>query len=387
MKKKIIVKTKKNSFQDLLDKHYEKMDSLEPGEKINTKIISITDEYIFLELNGKSEGILEIDELKDEEGNCSVKEGDSIDVFFLESKNGEKIFTTRIKAEKAGKDELQKAYKNAIPVEGVVEKEIKGGFEIKLGNSRAFCPYSQIGLRRVDNPEELIGTKHTFKILEYSEGGRNIMVSSRVILEENKQKDVETLKKTLKVGMTVYGTVKSIQSFGAFVDIGGIEALLPVSEIQLSRVDDINNVLKAGQNIEASILSLDWKNEKFSISIKELLDNPWKNIHIKYPEGSKHDGTVQKITDFGAFVSLEPGIEGLIHKSEIRMDTPNTRPVDIFKKGDTIRVEINSIDSDKKRLSLKHLSSLEDEESLKSYMDDSEEETFNPFAAFMKDKK
>ena len=295
------------------------------------------------------------------------------------------LFTTRISGDKVGKAILENAFESGIPVEGTVEKEIKGGFEIKIGDSRAFCPYSQMGQKRVENAALYVGTKMTFKILEHSENGRNILVSNRAILEEEQKKQIEILKKTLHEKMVVKGPVKLVQDFGAFVDLDGVQALLPISEISRSRVDDIHKLITVGQEIEAAIIKLDWKNERITLSMKALLADPWEVAKSKYKKDSKHKGTVVRITDFGAFVSLEPGLDGLIHISDLKTDSRDSHPGDILKMGQTVSVQINDIDVEKQRISLRPVSSFQEDESVKKYLEP-ESDTYNPFAALLKDK-
>jgi len=375
-----------NSFADLFEQSFSGIETLEPGQSIETTIVSISGENIFLQLSGKSEGVLDAAELIDKSGNLTVEEGDSIKVFFLSSQNGEMQFTTRIRGDKAGKAVLENAYKNKIPVEGLIEKEIKGGFDIKIGESRAFCPYSQMGQKRIENPEDYIGKNLTFRITEYGENGRNILVSNRVLLEEQLKEKVELLKKTLHEKMVIKGTVKSIQDFGAFIDLDGVQALLPISEISRSRVDDIHKVLSAGQEVEASIIKLDWKKERITLSMKALLSDPWENVNKKYKIGSKYSGSVARITDFGAFITLEPGLDGLIHISDMRTDSRDNNPSDVFKKGETVTVQINKIDIEKKRISLKQVSSIQEDENNKKYLEP-DSESYNPFATLFKSKK
>ncbi len=374
-----------NSFAELFEQSFSEFESMEPGQSIETTIVSISGENIFLQLSGKSEGVLEAAELIDKSGKLTVKEGDKIKAFFLSSKNGEMLFTTRISGDKAGKAVLQNAFENGIPVEGLVEKERKGGFDVKIGESRAFCPYSQMGLKRVEQPEDFIGKSLTFKITEYGENGRNVLVSNRVILEEQQKERVEILKKTLHEKMVIKGTVKSVQDFGAFIDLDGVQALLPISEISRSRVDDINKVLSAGQEIEASIIKLDWNKERITLSMKALLSNPWENIRKNYKIGSKYKGEVARITDFGAFVTLEPGLDGLIHISDMRTDSRDSRPEEILKKGQSVTVQINKIDTEKKRMSLKQVSSIQEDEDNKKYLEP-DSEAYNPFADLLKNK-
>lgn len=378
----------KEDFATLFENSISDMDSLQPGQQIETTIVSISGDSIFLELGGKSEGILDRAELTDSDGKLTVKEGDQIKAFFLETKNGEKRFTTKISGEKAGNAVLEQAFESKIPVEGLVEKEIKGGFEVKIGETRAFCPFSQMGLRRIENPQDYIGKQFTFKILEYSERGRNILVSNRVILEEEHRQKVEELKQTLKENMVVTGTIKSVQDFGAFVDLGGVQALLPISEISRSRVDDIQALFSEGQEIEAKIIKLDWRNERITLSMKALLPDPWDEAASKYPVGSKHTGEVVRITNFGAFVTLEPGLDGLLHISELKGDSRQGNQPENVKKGQKITVAIKSLDTERKRIGLKRVSSTQEDEDFQKYLDSetgNESETYNPFADLLKD--
>ena len=374
------------NFADLLENSITGVTSLEPGQLIEAEIVSISGGCIFLQLSGKSEGQIDAEELTDKDGKITVNEGEMIKAYFHSSKNGEMLFTTKISGDKAGKAVLETAFMSKIPVEGVVEKEIKGGYEITIGDSRAFCPYSQMALKRAENPEDYIGTKRTFRIIEYKENGRNILVSSRIILEEERNAQVEILKKTLHEKMKVTGTVKSLQDFGAFVDISVVQALIPISEISRERVTDIHKVLSVGQEIEASIIKLDWRNERITISMKALLSDPWDEILTKYKIGSKYKGEVVRITNFGAFVSLEPGLDGLIHISDLEGDSRNNNQNDSVKQGQTITVQINKIDVEKRRLSLKPVSSIEEDEEYQKYMEP-ESDTYNPFAEFLKKKK
>lgn len=378
------------NFEKLLEDSFSGVSRLKPGQEIEAEIVSVTDNCIFLQLNGKSEGQLDVEEFMDKDGNITVSEGDKVKAYFLNSKNGEIHFTTRISGEKAGDALLQSAFEGEIPVEGTVEKEIKGGFEVKIGESRAFCPYSQMGMKRVENAREYIGKHLTFKILEYKEKGRNILVSNRAILEKERREKVEALKKTLKEGMTVTGVVKSLRDFGAFIDLDGVQALLPVSEISRSRVKDIEEVLSIGQKIEAVILKLDWAAERISVSMKKLLADPWDSAEGKYKEGSQHTGEVVRLTNFGAFVSLEPGLDGLIHISDLEKDSRDypERKQKKLKVGERITVEINSVDAVKKRISLKPADDTQEKENFSDYMDsDSDSEGYNPFAALLKDTK
>ena len=354
-----MVEEKKNesneekSFAELFEQTEVRKDFLKPGQKIEATIVKITQDWLFLDLGGKSEGYLDRKELADENGNLSVKEGDSIEAYFLSSKHNEKLFTTRISAGDSARTHIEEVWRNGIPIEGVVEKEIKGGFEIKLaGDMRAFCPYSQIDLRRTENAKDHIGRRLPFRIIEYGERGRNIILSARAIMEEQRKKDEDIRKAELHEGMLVKATVVSIRDFGAFVDIGGLQGLLPISEIGWDRVEDIYARLSVGQTFDVIIAKMDSQNNRISFSLKQTLADPWNEVDAKYPEGTFHAGTVVRLMKFGAFVNLGPGVDGLLHISKLGKGKRIVHPSDVVKEGQAIEVRIDAIDRDQKRISL-----------------------------------
>jgi small subunit ribosomal protein S1 len=379
---------KANDFASYFENSLVRMDKLKPGQMLETQIVSIGKDCAFLQLSGKSEGVLDRAEITDKDGKLTAEEGDTIKVFFLQAKNGEMLFTTRISGDKAGQAMLENAYKNKIPVEGVVEKEIKGGYEVKIGESRAFCPYSQMGLKRTEDAASWVGKHLTFKIQEYKDGGRNLLVSNRVIEEEARQGQLEELKKALHEGMVIKGTIKSVQDFGAFVDIGGVQGLLPVSEIARTRVADIRTVLSDGQEVETEIIKIDWKNERITLSLKSLLADPWDGVADKYPKNSKHKGTVSRLAAFGAFVTLESGIDGLVHISEMRGSDKYNNASESLKVGQSLTVQVIGVDVENRRISLKPTSSLEEDETSRKYFEsEAAGDTYNPFAELLKKKK
>jgi small subunit ribosomal protein S1 len=301
----------------------------------------------------KGEGVLDRKEFLDDEGNLTVAVGDTVSAYFMSRKGGEMRFTTRLGGGSSGTAQLEEAWRNEIPVEGRIEKEIKGGYEIKLpGNVRAFCPFSQLGLRRQEESADVIDTTRTFRISQFAEQGRNIVVSHRVILEEERREQKTALMKTLKEGMVVSGTITNIRDFGAFIDIGGLEGLLPISEISYGRVENIEEVLQVGQELEVAVKRCDWENEKFSFSLRDTLANPWSKVETSYPPGSTHTGTVSRLAKFGAFVTLEEGIDGLLHISQIGGEQRIKHPQDVLKLGQEIQVIVEKIDLDEKRISL-----------------------------------
>lgn len=343
-----------DSFEELLKAEETKsIRHLTPGQKIKATVAGISGENIFLDIGGKSEGILNATELVDEEGNVSVQPGDVIEVYFIQAKRSEMIFTTKI-GSGSSTAHLEEAWRSGIPVEGFVKEERKGGFEITLGgNIRAFCPYSQMGLRRVeDAAAEYCDTHMTFRITRFEENGRNIVVSARAILEEEREKLKETLQQTLEVDQTISGIITSIRDFGAFVDIGGVDGLVPISEIGWSRVENINDHYSVGQEVSVVVKSIDWEKDRLSLSLKETLDNPWDSVKKDFQEGSKHLATVSRLAQFGAFVTLTPGVDGLIHISKLGMGRRLNHPREVLEVGQEIEIIIESIDDIERRISL-----------------------------------
>ena len=341
------------SFAELFEQSAKRSNWLEPGQKVTARVLKVSAEWIFIDTGQKGEGIVDRKEFLDLDGNVTVREGDSITAYFLSSSHGEMRFTTRVGAGSSGSSQLEEAWRSGVPVEGLVEKEIKGGYEIKLGGTgRAFCPFSQIALRRVDNPESLVGTRLVFRITDYSENGRNIVVSRRALLEEEQRRLKEEAQSAIEVGMTVSGTVLSLQDFGAFVDIGGLEGLIPISEVGWSRVKDVREVLSVGQKVQVVVKSIDREKDRISLSLKDTLADPWDQVAQQYPEGSFHTGTVSRLAPFGAFVTLVPGVDGLLHISKLGAGKRINSPREVLKEGEVVEIRIESFDRANRRLSL-----------------------------------
>lgn len=351
------------SFADLFKDDSLSQKQLSAGQKIKATVVSVSQDTIFLDVGAKSEGYLDRKELEDETGDVTVKPGDSLEVYFLSSAQNEMLFTSKIGGGSTSRAHLEEAYRSSIPLEGFVSKEIKGGFEITVaGNIRSFCPYSQMDLKRTNDPEEYIGRHLLFKITQLSESGRNIVLSRRIILEEEREQKREELRKHLQEGMTVRGKITSIKDFGSFVDVDGIEGLIPISEIGWSRTENISDVLTEGQDVEVVILKLDWENNRFSFSLKQALPDPWQDIAQRFPAGSSHPGTVVRLTKFGAFVNLAAGIDGLIHISKLGGGKRINHPKEVVEEGQTVEVKIEGIDQENKRLSLALVAESADED-------------------------
>ncbi len=342
------------SFEELFKvEETKKIRHLTPGQKIKATIVGINSESTFLDVGSKSEGVINSSELRDAEGNFTRQVGDTIDVYFLHSKPSEQLFTTSLGGG-AGSSHLEEAFRSGIPVEGFVKAEIKGGFEITLGgNVRGFCPFSQMGLRRVDDPAKAyLDTHMKFQITRFEENGRNIVVSARAIQEAERQEIRDNLRTTLVEGQTVEGIISSIRDFGAFVDIGGVDGLIPISEIGWSRVEKVDEHFTVGQKVQAIVKKLDWENDRISLSYKETMADPWIEFTKTCPEGSSHAGVVARLAQFGAFVTLAPGVDGLIHISKLGSGRRIHHPREVMEVGQSVEVKIDAIDLGEKRISL-----------------------------------
>lgn len=324
-----------------------------PGERVTGTIVKISKETVFVDLGGKSEGTADLSEFLDDEGNPTVHEGEEIELRVSSVRRG--IHLSRsIKARGAEALEiLRDAQRNRIPVEGRVAAVNKGGFEVEISGMRGFCPISQIDLHYCEKPEEHLGQRYPFRITELKERGRNIILSRRVLLqEEQEQKFQETLA-TLKPGLEVEGKVTRLMNFGAFVDIGGLEGLLHVSEISRARIGHPSEVLEPGQIVKVRILKIETDRKgapRVSLSRKVFEPEIW-DTGLPFREGEVIPGKVSRLADFGAFVEVAPGVDGLVHVSEISYQKV-AHPNRVLKEGDAIEVLVLKIDEGKRRLSL-----------------------------------
>lgn len=361
------------------------MNYFEPGQEIETTIVQISGDTIFLDLNAKTEGILDKAELCDDKGNVKVNEGDKIKAYYLSTKDGVPYFTTKIAGHNADTDMLEKAFQSGIPVDGKVEKEIKGGFEVKIGSARAFCPFSQMGYKQKEEPSYYIGRVMSFKIQEFKNEGKNIVLSNRAIGEMEYAENLKSLAAKYKEGDIVNGKVVELKDKGAVVDIGGVLAFLPISEITRGHIKQVSEKLSVDQEVKAKIIRTDWERERVSISTKELEADPWDTVADRYTEGKKVDGVIARVADFGVFVNLEEAIDGLVHISELDVDA-NTNLKKKFNVGDKMLVVVKSVDAKNKRIALTTTTSLEQDKTTAKYMSsqDDDGDTYNPFAALLK---
>jgi small subunit ribosomal protein S1 len=341
------------SFAELLEQSMSTSDRLKPGQKVKATVIGISGDRVYIALGGKSEGAIALDEFRDENGTISVKPGDEVEAAFVSVRDGVRELTTKIRGIPLAKMQaVREAFHNSLAVVGEVKRVVKGGFEVSIDGVRAFCPASQIDLQKGKDGSTYVGQTMEFSILECSEDGRNIILSRRVLLDEERKAKQAALKASLEVGKDVTGKIRSIQKFGAFLDLGGIDGLIPASELSWNRGVKPEEVLTVGQEVTAKIISIDWDKNRVSLSLKALQPDPWTVVAEKYRVGSRVEGTVVRLTDFGAFVSLEPGLDGLIHISNFGTGRRIHHPKEVVTVGQSVEVFVLGIDPAERRISL-----------------------------------
>jgi small subunit ribosomal protein S1 len=286
----------------------------ETGQTLEGTIVAIGPEVAFIDVGGKGEATIEIDELKDEDGNLEVAVGDRVQAMVVSTAGGLRL-SRKLARGAATERQLEDAFRTGLPVEGKVENEIKGGYEVRIARQRAFCPFSQIDIVRSE-PSAHVGKVYAFRIVEYKEGGKNIVVSRRALLEEGQEARAAEVRASIVVGAVITGRVASVREFGAFVDLGGgVQGLLHVSEMAWSRTADPSQLLTVGEEITVKVLRVDEDKQKISLGLKQLAADPWATVPQTYQVGQVCTGCVTRIAEFGAFVELEPGVEALAHAS------------------------------------------------------------------------
>jgi small subunit ribosomal protein S1 len=321
----------------------------ENGQTLEGTIVAIGPEVAFVDVGGKGEATIEVAELKDAEGDLEVAVGDRIEAMVVSTAGG--LTLSRKLARGAATDrQLENAFRTGLPVEGKVERVVKGGYEVRIGRTRGFCPMSQIDIIRMD-PSSYEGHVYAFRITEYKEGGKNLVVSRRALLEDEQRAAAAEIRRSVVAGTVITGRVISVREFGAFVDLGGgVQGLLHVSEMGWSRVSDTSQVVKPGDEITVKVLSVDEDRRKISLGLKQLTADPWSKVHETYEIGQVRAGRVTRLADFGAFVELEPGVEALAHASTFTPTGRSDRWSSLVQPEMTGAFEILSIDIEKKRI-------------------------------------
>ena len=333
---------------------------LETGQQVEGKVIRIGKDHVFVDLGGHLEGMLATEELRDAEGQITVAMGDSVQarVVDLEAEGGGVLLRRTVLRGPEARDELAHAFEHGIPVEGKVTGQIKGGLEVDLAGERAFCPASQIDNRFVEDLSVFEGRVMAFRITRFEGSGRrvNLVVSRRVILAEEAAEQAVETRKELTEGAIMEGTVTSTRPFGAFVDLGGLEGLIHISELSHERTEHAENVLSPGQKVRVQVLRIEKTDdprrpEKIGLSLKSLERDPWEDMTESFRPGTRHKGTITRLMTFGAFCQLAPGLEGLIHISEMA-NRRIQHPKEVVKVGDEVQVEVVDIDPAQHRIGL-----------------------------------
>jgi len=340
-----------SEYEEMLSMYEGTMASIVEGEIVKSRVLRVTENAVILDVGFKSEGSIPIEEFQDP---GSLKEGDEVEVFLehLEDQDGAVVLSKKKADFMRVWEKIRHAFENDEPVEGTLMKKIKGGVVVSVMGVDAFLPGSQIALRRVPNIDELLGSSYEFKIIKLNKRRRNIVVSRRVILEADRANKREFLMKELEVGQVRKGVVKNITDFGAFIDLGGVDGLLHITDMSYGRVSHPSEMVAIGKEVEIKILDIDWQRERISLGMKQLQSYPWKDVAEKYPVGSRVQGKVVSITNYGAFVELEPGIEGLVHISEMSWTRNVRHPSKIVSIGETIDAVVLKVDEGDEKISL-----------------------------------
>ena len=338
---------------NFLELYEESFRTVQEGEVVRGEIVQIDKEYVLVDIGYKSEGQIPIHEFQDENGNITAKVGQKVDVLLERKEDDEGIII--LSKEKAAKikvwDKIKEVYERDGTIKGTIVARVKGGLSVDVGLP-AFLPGSQVDLRPVRDMDALVGTEHEFKIVKYNKRRGNIVVSRRAILEAERQALREKTLQILKDGAVLEGTVKNVTDYGVFVDLGGIDGLVHITDLSWGRVGHPSQLYQIGDKITVKVLHFDREKERVSLGVKQLTPDPWLNADEKYPIGTKITGRVVSLTDYGAFVEVEPGIEGLIHISEMSWTRKIRHPSQLLKVGDTVEAMVLNIDVEKKRISL-----------------------------------
>jgi small subunit ribosomal protein S1 len=322
------------------------------GDLIKGKIVTIGKEAVFVDIGGKAEGQLDRNQVSDSDDNLLVKVGDMVEARVVNDQGGTLMLRTKVMRGPQLSAELAQAAELGLPVEGTVTEVIKGGVSVDVSGVRGFCPASQIEARFVDDLSVYVGQKLTFRITRYEP--RNLVLSRRALLEEDNAKRAAETRKKLVPGVVLRGKVVGFKPFGAFVDIGGIEGMLHVSELGFQRVDKPEDVLGLGQEIEVAVLKIEpgEKGERISLSLKALANDPWRDSTASLHEGSRVKGTVTRLQPFGAFVEIAPGVEGLVHISELGAGKRINHPKEVVAVGQPVEATVVSVDHERRRIGL-----------------------------------
>jgi small subunit ribosomal protein S1 len=340
-----------DEFEAMMEMYNGTLASIEEGEIVKSRVLEIRENLVVLDIGFKSEGTIPLEEFKDMP---ELKVGDEVEVLLehLEDSEGSVVLSKKKADFMRVWERIRVAYESDQPVTGTLIKKIKGGVVVDLMGVDAFLPGSQIALRRVPNIDELLGQTYEFKIIKLNKRRRNIVVSRRVILETERAGKREKLMKELNKDQVRKGVVKNITDFGAFIDLGGVDGLLHITDMSWGRISHPSEMVQIGMELEVKVLDIDWERERISLGVKQLQAYPWKDVAEKFPVGTRVSGKVVSITNYGAFIELEPGIEGLVHISEMSWTRNVRHPSKLVSIGEAIDAVVLKVDSAEEKISL-----------------------------------
>jgi small subunit ribosomal protein S1 len=339
------------SFEELFE---QSLRTIKGGQVVSGKVLRIDPEHVLVDIGYKSEGLIATWEFADERGVVQIKPGDSVDVMVeeVEDENGV-ILLSKEKADRLRVwDVLSSAYENDEVVEGVITGRVKGGLAVSLKGVKAFLPGSQVDLRPVRNLDRIIGETHGFRIIKFNKRRGNIVLSRRALLETERQSLREETLRSLNEGLVVEGLVKNLTDYGAFIDLGGIDGLLHITDMSWGRLSHPSELFQVGDRVRVQVLKFDPGSERVSLGLKQLQPDPWVQVKERYPIGLRLQGKVVSLADYGAFVELEPGVEGLIHISEMSWTKRVKHPSKVVAIGDTVDVLVLDVDEENRKISL-----------------------------------
>jgi small subunit ribosomal protein S1 len=341
------------SFAALLDESLSTLE-MQPGSIVTGVVLDVDKEWVTVHVGLKSEGVISLDEFRNNDGSVEIESGDEVQVALEAVEDG--YGETRISREKARKigtwKKLEEALETGEFVEGKVLTRVKGGFSVEVDVVKAFLPGSLVDIRPVKEAPELENTVQEFKVIKLDYKRNNVVLSRKAVLEKINSAEKVELLKNLDEGQIVKGIVKNLTDYGAFVDLGGLDGLLHITDISWSRVTNPSEVLSLGQEIDVKILSFDKEKLRVSLGLKQIQNDPWETIEGKYSVGGVYEATVSNLTDYGCFAELEQGVEGLIHLSELDWTNKNIHPSKVVDLEEKIKVMVLEIDHDKRRISL-----------------------------------
>ena len=342
------------SFAELFEASQTDLAKLKPGAIVTGTVVQVRTDVVVINAGLKSEGIVPIEQFRNDDGEIDVAEGDTVKVALdaLENGFGETVLS-REKAKRAMVwDELEEAMENDETVTGKISGKVKGGFTVDIKDVRAFLPGSLVDVRPVRDPAYLEGKDLEFKLIKLDRRRNNVVVSRRAVVESEHSEEREALMEKLVEGAVLPGVVKNLTDYGAFVDLGGIDGLLHITDMAWKRVRHPSEVVEVGQELEVRVLKYDRERNRVSLGLKQLGEDPWDNISRRYPSNTRVFGKVSNVTDYGAFVEIEPGVEGLVHVSEMDWTNKNVNPQKVVQVGDDVEVMVLDVDEERRRISL-----------------------------------